>query len=821
VTRRHLSAVPDNPPIGPFRNAAGNYLESGWAPIPLPAGKKYPPEEGWTGGGKTHSGETPSLDQVAIWSRDKGDGNIAIRLPKYVIGIDVDLYDGKAGENTLAKAIEAWGELPDTWWSTSRNDGSGTRWYRIPEGLAWPGELPQGKGVELIRWDHRYAVVFPSIHPNGDMYGWRNPAGEDTLEADGTWDHPLASDLPELPVKWVEGLTGGKKWEPRAQADMDPQSVKDWLTDRGDDPMCPVMERTLQGWLQKIRVAGVDGGAHEDMLHGIWALIGDSAAGHKGIRPALERAMAAFKEAVAGRRSKAEASSEWRRAVAEGVRKVAAEGEPEAEDICELDETSRVAKTRRKGSGEFDYARNDSGNARRFATRYRDSVRYVPEFQSWFIWADRTWRLDLTGEITRMALATIAAIEDEVGFLEEEKDRAKLRTFISASSNIGKLEAMLKLARDLKGMTVPADQFDADRHQLVCSNGTLVLPTAGGAARVVQLKPSLQEHHNTIETGVAFERDASSLEWQRYLERFHPDSDVREWLQKLAGYSLLGANPRRLMIVAYGPTSTGKTTFATAMQKALGGYAGVTSMTIFRDNQDERPRPDLVKVLPKRMVYAEEASASWRLHPDQIKRVTGGAPISARVPYAKTYMDVVPAFTPWLLTNNAPTIEGADEALWRRLLVVPFFNQIAEEEEDDGYEDRLLSPLGVSAILAWLVRGYEMYLEDPSSLQKIPVGAIAATMEFRSQVSDFAEAMAQLCELSPENQELPSKLYEAYVMWCDEHHIAERDRLSGTKFGRELNGLGYGKKSVRIDGKTTWVRTGLQLKKGWVKAIGG
>jgi P4 family phage/plasmid primase-like protien len=428
--------------------------------------------------------------------------------------------------------------------------------------------------------------------------------------------------------------------------------------------------------------------------------------------------------------------------------------------------------------------------------------------------------MDHDGEALRMAMETAVAIREEAAWIDDgsedaAKEKKAILAFASVSANEGKLKSMLSVARSLKGMSIPADSLDARRDLLVTPNGTLEL---GGTVR---LRPSRLEDYNTVSTGTRYSDIARLPEWDKFLARFQPDLEIREWLQRLAGYSLLGRNPKRLMIVAFGDTSTGKTTFANALAGALGAYASSTTMTVFRDNQDERPRPDLVKVLSKRFVYAEEASASWHLHPDQIKRITGGAPVQARVPYAKEYLDVVPAFTPWLLTNHAPTIEGADAALWRRMVIVPFDVQIPADQEDDGFQELLASPEGREAILAWAVEGYRAYLADPDSLTFAPAGALTASQKFRAEVSEFATAIDVLCEFGEpdEYRAIPSQLYAAYVAWCDEYGVKDRDRLSGTKFGRELGGLGYQKKLVRIEGKPTWHRTGLRLRNSWLKSV--
>jgi len=813
-------------PSGPFSMGALHYLEAGWRPLPLPAGKKHAPPSDWTGATKKHSNEVPDRSQLARWAIEYPQGNLAISPPKSVLGIDVDAYGEKTGAQTWLDAQQEWGPTPDTWISTSRPDAaagarhkgvvSGIRWFRIPEGLAWPGKLPQGGGIELIRWDHRYAVVAPSMNPDSEAeYLWITPDGAPVDD-----EFPTPAELPELPPRWVEGLTQGRMWVARTEVDLDDTEVQQWIEDRGDHPVCSAMDRTLRKHLQSVRVGGADGGAHDAMRDAVWAVVGDSAAGHRGLWKALAKIRGAFQEAVGARRSEADWRSEYARAKAGAVQKVVAEGDPEDEDLCELDELSRAPKERRRVGSDTVYERNDTGNARRFAARYRNSVRWVPAFGNWFIWSDRlnVWVLDRDGEVTRMAMETVATIKQEAEYEEDPKQKAALLKFANASGNDGKLDSMLRKARDLKGMTLDASALDARRDLLVCPNGTLEL-----SGTRVRLRPSKLEDWNTISTGTRYVEGAELPEWNKFLARFQPDLEIQEWLQALAGYTLLGRNPRRLMPVAFGPTSTGKTTFAMALDTALGGYASGTTMTVFRDNQDERPRPDLVKVLTRRFVYAEEASASWHLHPDQIKRITGGAPIQARVPYAKEYMDIVPAFTPWLLTNHAPTIEGADAALWRRVIVVPFDVQIPQNEEDDGFLELLQSDAGREAILSWLVAGYQMYLDNPDCLTYVPAGAIEAGRRFRAEVSDFASAMEELCEYGEpdEYRAVPSQLYQAYILWCDEHGVKERDRLSGTKFGRELGGLGFDKKSIKVDGKPTWFRLGLRLRNNWVKAATG
>ena len=79
------------------------YLAAGWHPIPLPARSKKITLTGITGwnGKYLAAGDLDGYD----WS-----GNIALRLPPDVVGLDVDVYAG--GDVSLKNLEERFGPLP-------------------------------------------------------------------------------------------------------------------------------------------------------------------------------------------------------------------------------------------------------------------------------------------------------------------------------------------------------------------------------------------------------------------------------------------------------------------------------------------------------------------------------------------------------------------------------------------------------------------------------------------------------------------------------------------------------------------------------------
>lgn len=188
-----------NEPTGNYPTAHTAYTAAGWRGVlPLPPKSKMPPPKGFTGA----DGYWPSAADAYDWKQHQPpDCNIALRLPADVIGLDVDQYGDKRGRLNLAD-IELRFMLPPLppTWCTSARDGtdSGIYLYRVPEGTKLRGEAVND--VETIQHHHRFALVWPSVHPKGMPYRWRTPEGLASTSV------PNIDDLPALPDAWREHL---------------------------------------------------------------------------------------------------------------------------------------------------------------------------------------------------------------------------------------------------------------------------------------------------------------------------------------------------------------------------------------------------------------------------------------------------------------------------------------------------------------------------------------------------------------------------------------------------------------------------------------
>jgi hypothetical protein len=113
---------------------------------------------------------------------------------------------------------------------------------------------------------------------------------------------------------------------------------------------------------------------------------------------------------------------------------------------------------------------------------------------------------------------------------------------------------------------------------------------------------------------------------------------------------------------------------------------------------------------PARVDGVEEAGellASHRL--DRLVvldvRRAGGDTIAARLMYHE-FFEFAPRFKLWLAANHRPALKASDDAMWRRIVQIPFTHTVPEDDRDPTLKDRFRTDPEIRvAVLAWAVRG--------------------------------------------------------------------------------------------------------------------
>jgi putative DNA primase/helicase len=125
-------------------------------------------------------------------------------------------------------------------------------------------------------------------------------------------------------------------------------------------------------------------------------------------------------------------------------------------------------------------------------------------------------------------------------------------------------------------------------------------------------------------------------------------------------------------------------------------------MNTFLASNSERHPTDLAKLAGARLVVAQEMQRGRRWDESKIKTLTGGDKITARF-MRQDYFDYVPSFKLLIAGNHKPRLSGIDEAMRRRLLLVPFVVQIPPAERDPNLARKLEAEW--PAILRWCIDG--------------------------------------------------------------------------------------------------------------------
>lgn len=313
-----------------YAAAAPLYRAAGWMQvIPLPEGRKTPPPAGFTG----RSRKPVTDEQMQLWSQSDPTANTGIVIPEGVLVLDIDAEQGHQVKADGAKGIselsQELGALPATWSSTSHGIDSPARhlFYKVPEGLAWKGGAIEG--VDILQPGHRYSVVWPSIHPSGEMYCWYTPSGSTTSQI------PHISDLATLPWKWVDYLRKPEHTTPKPAFN----TLISHETGTYDTRMCKAINTFLNKTLSN---PASKGSRHDTTLQAVWALVNFAQEGHRGALDAINQLKPRFIAEIAPDRpgKEREAAREWAAILSGAMEKV--NGIQSHADPCEQSKIERM-----------------------------------------------------------------------------------------------------------------------------------------------------------------------------------------------------------------------------------------------------------------------------------------------------------------------------------------------------------------------------------------------------------------------------------------------------------------------------------------------
>jgi putative DNA primase/helicase len=346
-----------------------------------------------------------------------------------------------------------------------------------------------------------------------------------------------------------------------------------------------------------------------------------------------------------------------------------------------------------------------------------------------------------------------------------------LKRFHSAAG----VKNIMTMARPL--LREDARNFDSDQLLFGVKNGVFDLRTK-----------TLIENPSSIVTkrfAATYDPDADCPRFKNFLKEITGGGvGLYDYLRRIMGYMLTGNTGEQVIFIAIGSGANGKSTFFSILRSVLGDYAGSTPMnTLMQTKYGSENTYDLAVHEGKRLVIALEGEAGSKLAEAKIKAMTGGDAITCRPIYGKprTYD---PRFKLVLVTNELPEIVGVDEAIWRRIKLIPFRVTFPEHRRDPDLKDKLLEER--DGIMKFLIECHAEYEaargKHPSGLAE-PDTVKSELRDYRASSDTVGTFLAECCDFGGKGFTMTRKLFEAYEFWCRDSGI---EPLSSPLFGKCL-----------------------------------
>jgi P4 family phage/plasmid primase-like protien len=391
-----------------------------------------------------------------------------------------------------------------------------------------------------------------------------------------------------------------------------------------------------------------------------------------------------------------------------------------------------------------------------------NEVRHVAAWGRWLFWTDSKWEIDerllhmtRTREYLRQRADGFvrAAATGEVEGLDLERAEAIAKSLRSAQT----VAHVLGLARSNRELAATVNMWDADRWKLNTPGGIVDLRTG-------ELGPADPLAYCTKSAAVAPPPAGTPTPlWDAFLERiFRHDPELIPFMQRVLGYALTGLTSEHVLVFAWGQGGNGKGVLLNTASRLIGDYAAVAPSDLLLVTQSDRHPCDMAMLRGARFATAQEIAPGRAWDEPKLKSLTGGDPVTARY-MRQDFFTYEPQFTLFVAGNHKPSLKGVDEAIRRRVLLVPFLQNIPAEERDKDLPHKLKAEW--PAILRWMIGGclewQRQGLNPPMSVREASEDYLAAE-DVLGQWLEERCIVSHMIELTK-----TASLYADWREWCE------------------------------------------------------
>lgn len=325
--------------------------------------------------------------------------------------------------------------------------------------------------------------------------------------------------------------------------------------------------------------------------------------------------------------------------------------------------------------------------------------------------------------------------EDSIEKKQLAKMTANKNKFIKDLKNTREGHRYKQLIEKVKSKTHdPKVRFDTNPNLFAFNNKIFDLQTG------LEIKPS-SDQMISMTTGYDYKEDHNLEKYKQELKKVFedilPDEDNHRNVMKFISTGLSG-HVQKYFAIFTGSGGNGKTLLQELIKTVLGNYFNVMSSATLLTSKTNGPDQNAASCHKKRLIVVSEPDKSdSMIKSSRIKEFTGNQEVAARAMY-QTNTIIENQGTYYMECNGIPNIDSPDQAITRRLLIIPFtskfvseqkYNEISKENEgrfdydiimekykicNEEYKTQAYKNLVRPAMFHMMLEYYQEYLKNPN-----------------------------------------------------------------------------------------------------------
>lgn len=427
-----------------------------------------------------------------------------------------------------------------------------------------------------------------------------------------------------------------------------------------------------------------------------------------------------------------------------------------------------------------------------FAEVEQDRRRYVAEWGRWMSYRDGIWSEDKTFETYDAIRPIVRARSSAV--LSSSKAVARALKLSSAATVAG----VEKLARADRRLAATGEQWDANPMSLGIPGGIIDLSSG-------EIREAIPEDYLTRSAGSAPDGNMPTPIWNAFLDFVtEGDPEYASFLQRMSGYCLTGSTIEQTLFFIFGHGANGKSVFVKILSFLLAGYSKAAVTETFVDTGQSKHTTDIAMLRGARLVTAQETEQGRRWNEARLKQLTGGDEITARLMRQDNFT-YTPQFKLLISGNHKPSLKSVDEAIRRRMRLLPFARKVPEEQRDLHLFDKLVAE--APGILAWMIEGCVAWQEHGLGSCK---AVDTATNDYLSEEDALGNWISDCCIVDVARFASSADLFASWTGWAEAANEFVGNKKS---LGQALQKRGFERDR---DGQVRGYR-GITVKKGGLR----